>query len=187
MLLRIRWYWGVRDTLLLASKINWELHFSNINASVGVFPIVKMNFRDSIWIRGMQFLALRVTLKFISPDFELVYVKSVMRCFFLQCTWRQTFPVTARITFYLHRQSHDFKQWFQPLCRRGKLARKCSLHLLFVPMFAHTFNLRLADAYISIHLLLLILLFELAPRASGLCWASVLIFKGPFSSSHSKI
>jgi hypothetical protein len=30
----------------------------------------------------MQFLALRVTLKFINLDFELVYVKSVFRFFF---------------------------------------------------------------------------------------------------------
>jgi hypothetical protein len=151
------------------------------------FLLWKWIFRDSICIRGMQFRAFRVTLKFKRPDFELVYVKSVMRCF-LQCTRRHTFPVTTRNTFYLHRPSHNFKQWFHPLCRRGKFARKCSsLHLLFVPMFAHIFNLRLGDAYISIRLLLQILLFELAPRASGLCWASVLIFKGPFSSPHSQI
>ena len=93
-----------------------------------------------------------------------------MRCFFLQCTRRQTLPVSTRITFYLHKTSHNFKQRFHRLCRRDKLARKrSSLHLLFVLIFAHIFNLRLADVHVFIHSLLQILFFELTPRASGLC------------------
>ena len=116
-----------------------------------------MNFRDSIWIRGTQFLALRVTLKFKNRDFQSVYVKSVMRCF-LQCKRRQTSAASTRITFYLHKKSHDFRQRFQCLCRRGKFVRKgSSLHLLFVTMFAHICNLRLVDAYVFIHSLLQIL------------------------------